>query len=355
MSRPISITIDSTILKNNLSIIRKISFNSKLWAVVKSNAYGHGIRYIWKLLLDADGFALVELEDALFLRKIGYIKPILLLEGFFEKKELEIFDRYNLISCIHSEWQIDVLEHFNFSAPLDIYVKFNSGMNRFGFDLKDFLVIWNRLSSLKNVGNMTMMTHFVNIDDFSYLKNTRRCISSILDNYKIKCCFANSAVILFSSYFNYDWVRSGILLYGLSPTGNDSDISNYGLKPVMTFSSKIIFIRDVNIGDILGYGNYIIKEKKRIGIVACGYSDGYPRNISISTPVLVDGVITKTIGLISMDTLIIDLTCCPKAHIGSNVELWGNNISIDKVACMSNTISYELISSLSSRIPILLK
>ncbi|WP_115956031.1 alanine racemase [Candidatus Purcelliella pentastirinorum] len=355
MSRPISIIIDSTILKDNLSIIRKISFNSKFWAVVKSNAYGHGIRYIWKLLSDADGFALVELEDALFLRKMGYVKPILLLEGFFEKNELEIFDRYHLTSCIHSEWQINALEHFKFSAPLDIYVKFNSGMNRFGFDFKDFFVIWNKLRSLKSIGDMTMMTHFVNVDDLNHVKDTRRYISSIIDDYKIKCCFANSAVILFSSYFNYDWVRSGILLYGLSPTGNYRDISKYGLKPVMTFSSKIIFIRDINIGDILGYGNYIVKEKKRIGIVACGYSDGYPRNISISTPVSVDGVITQTIGLISMDTLIVDLTYCPKADIGSNVELWGNNIGIDKVACMSNTISYELISSLSSRIPISLK
>lgn len=356
MARPIISVIDTSALKNNLKIIRNIVPKSHIWSVIKANAYGHGIHKIWKSLSQTDGFALLEISDAIFLRKKNFKKPILLLEGFFHSDELKIIDKYRLTIVVHSEWQIETIAKTNFSSPLNIYLKINNGMNRLGFNIKHIYKIFERLRQIKNIGMITLMSHFY------FAKNKKKFALYSKNIFRIKkkigcqCSLSSSGSILWNPNIKCDWVRPGIILYGVSPTGQWKDIAYTNLLPVMTLKSKIISIQNIESGDSIGYGaKYISKIKKRIGIVACGYADGYPRHAPNGTPVIVDDVYTNTLGAISMDMMMVDLTFCPKAKIGSNVELWGKNIKIDDIANISGTIGYELLSKIMPRVQIRIK
>lgn len=353
MSRPIVATVEGNALRQNLAIVRQAAPTPRIWSVVKANAYGHGLARIWQNLSETDGFALLNLEDAILLREQGWKKPILLLEGFFHADELAILDRYRLITCVHSNWQISALAKAELAAPLDVYVKVNSGMNRLGFQPERVANVWQSLRELKNVGNMTLMSHFAESEQPDGIIEPMRRIELAAEGLNCPRSLANSAATLWHPDTHFDWVRPGIALYGASPTGCWRDIASSGLKPVMALKSAIIGVQDIRSGEGVGYGyRYRAPAPQRIGIVACGYADGYPRRAPTGTPVAVAGVETRTLGTVSMDMIMVDLTPCPQAGIGSPVELWGRQIKIDEVAHAAGTVGYELMCALAPRVPV---
>ncbi|MDU6539192.1 catabolic alanine racemase DadX [Mixta calida] len=353
MSRPIVATIHSAALRQNLAIVRQAAPHSRVWSVVKANGYGHGIDRIWQHLADTDGFALLNLEEAILLRERGWKKPILLLEGFFHRDELELLDRYRLTTSVHSNWQIKAIAEAQLSAPLDIYVKVNTGMNRLGFLPEQVHNVWRKLRALDNVGEMTLMTHFAEAEREEGIVEPMKQVERAAEGLNCPRSLSNSAATLWHPEAHFDWVRPGIVLYGASPSGQWQDIAGTGLKPAMTLTSDIIGIQPLKAGAGVGYGyRYHAQAEQRIGVVACGYADGYPRHAPTGTPVMVDGVRTHTLGAVSMDMLMVDLTPCPQAGIGSKVELWGDQIKIDEVASSAGTVGYELMCALAPRVPV---
>lgn len=282
--------------------------------MVKANAYGHGTARVWNALSAADGFAMLNLEEAILLRELGWKGPILMLEGFFHADELALFDKYRLTTSVHSNWQIKALQQAKLHAPLDIYVKVNSGMNRLGFMPDRLHIVWQQLRALGNVSEMTLMSHFAEAENPDGIVEPMRRIEQAAEGLDCPRSLANSAATLWHPESHFNWVRPGIVLYGASPSGLWQDVANTGLKPVMTLSSEIIAVQNLKAGEAVGYGaTRRTAEERRIGIVACGYADGYPRLAPSGTPVLVDGVRTVTVGRISMDMLAVDLTPCPQA------------------------------------------
>lgn len=356
MSRPIVATINRAALRQNLAVARQAAVGSRLWSVVKANAYGHGIDRVWQSLMETDGFALLNLEEAILLRERGWKKPILLLEGFFHEDELAILDQYRLTTSVHSNWQIQALARARLSAPLDIYLKMNSGMNRLGFQPDQVHNAWQKLRSLANVSEMTLMAHFAEAETTEGIAGPLKRIEQAAEGLNCARSLANSAATLWHTQTHYDWVRPGIILYGASPSGQWQDIASCGLQPVMTMTSEVIGIQHLTAGSAVGYGGqYRASGEQRIGVVACGYADGYPRHAPTGTPIWVEGVMTQTIGRVSMDMITVDLTQCPQAGIGSQVELWGNNVKIDDVAAAAGTVGYELMCALASRVPVIVE
>ncbi|WP_336797830.1 catabolic alanine racemase DadX [Erwinia aphidicola] len=356
MSRPIVATINRAALRQNLAVARQAARNSCLWSVVKANAYGHGIERVWESLAETDGFALLDLEEAILLRDRGWRKPILLLEGFFHPSDIELLDRYRLTTSVHSNWQIKALAEAKLSAPLDIYLKMNSGMNRLGFQPEQVHNAWQKLRSLANVGEMTLMAHFAEAESADGIVEPMRRINQAAEGLDCARSLANSAATLWHPETHHNWVRPGIILYGASPSGQWQDIAGSGLQPVMSLNTEIIGIQQLAAGAAVGYGaRYRAAGEQRIGVVACGYADGYPRHAPTGTPIVVDGTLTRTVGAISMDMITVDLTPCPQAGIGSKVELWGNNVKIDDVAAASGTVGYELMCALARRVPVVVE
>ena len=353
MSRPIVATIDTGALRHNLAVARQAAPHSRIWSVVKANAYGHGIARVWQSLSATDGFALLNLEEAILLRDSGWSKPILLLEGFFHADELPLLDRYRLTTSVHSNWQIQALAKAKLSAPLDIYLKMNSGMNRLGFQPEQVHQAWQKLKTLPNVGEITLMAHFAEAESSEGIAAPMMRINHAAEGLDCPRSLANSAATLWHSETHYDWVRPGIILYGASPSGDWQDVASSGLRSAMTLNSEIIAIQLLKRGDGVGYGaRYRASGEQRIGVIACGYADGYPRHAPTGTPVWVDGVRTRVVGAVSMDMITVDLTPCHQAGIGSQVELWGNNIRIDEVAKAAGTVGYELMCALAPRVPV---
>lgn len=353
MSRPVQATIDTRALRHNLHIVRQAAPVSRVWSVVKANAYGHGIERVWNALSSTDGFAMLNLEEAILLRERGWKGPILMLEGFFHADELALFDQYRLTTSVHSNWQLKALQNARLQAPLDLYLKVNSGMNRLGFQPERVRSVWQQLRAMSNVGSMTLMSHFAVAERPDGIDEAMVKIEQAAEGLDCPRSLANSAATLWHPTAHFDWVRPGIILYGASPSGQWQDVATSGLKPVMTLSSQIIGIQTLKAGDCVGYGQrYQARSEQRIGIVACGYGDGYPRVAPDGTPVLVDGVRTRTVGTVSMDMLAVDLTPCPQAGIGTPVELWGQEIKIDDVASAAGTVGYELMCALAPRVPV---
>ncbi|MBF6637119.1 catabolic alanine racemase DadX [Rouxiella silvae] len=356
MPRPISATLSMSALQNNLQVVRHRSAHSKVWSVVKANAYGHGIARIWQSLRSTDGFALLDFNEAILLRESGWQGPILLLEGFFSAHDLREVSHYRLTTAVHSRWQLAALAAMPVAEPLDIYLKVNSGMNRLGFHPAEVSEIWQQLRAMSKVGHITLMSHFASAD-------SREGVKWQVDNFERSTghlpgprSLANSAATLWHPNTHHDWVRPGIILYGASPSGRVEDIADTGLMPVMQLRSEIIAVQNLSAGDRVGYsGRYSAEGQQRIGVVACGYADGYPRHAPSGTPVMVAGVKTQTLGTVSMDMIMVDLTPCPEAQIGSLVELWGNQLPIDEVAASAGTLGYELMSALAPRVPVSVK
>lgn len=353
MPRPLVATIDLAALQRNLVVAMACAPGSKSWAVVKANAYGHGLARGMRGFGKADGLGLVELDGAVRLRELGWKKPILLLEGFFESADLKTVADYTLQTVIHTVEQIEMLEKERFSSPIDVHLKMNSGMNRLGFKPGAFRAAYQRLRAIDAVRNIVLMTHFANADNSA---NPALPLTEQVYRFKTgteglagQRSLANSAADLMHPEVAADWVRPGIMLYGGTPGGKTA--AEFGLLPAMSLSSAVIGMQHVDAGDAVGYGSCFIADKPMtIGVVACGYADGYPRHAPNGTPVIVDGVRTVVIGRVSMDMMTVDLTTVPGARVGSAVTLWGAGLPIDEVANAAGTIGYELMCGLAPRV-----
>ena len=352
--RPLKAYIDLSALTFNLMLVKKIAKNSKVMAVLKANAYGHGLIESVKAIKSAEGIAILTIEEAAKIRKAGFKNTILLLEGLFAAEDIHQAEKLNLNIVVHNDQQMDYLSDVKLKNPIDVHLKINTGMNRLGFppDQVDYLI--ENLNANPNVSDVTLMTHFATADEKEGITKQLDCSNRVTNNYNFSSSVANSAALYKFPEARLDWVRPGIMLYGASPF-EDISAKEIEVKPVMSLVSKIIAIQDIKKGQAVGYGsNFIAKNDMRIGIVACGYGDGYPRHAKTGTPIFVHDKTTKTVGRVSMDMLYVDLSKIEKAVIGSKVEMWGNHISVDEVAKNSGTVGYELLCNISasSRVPL---
>lgn len=344
--------INSAALQHNLNIAKKTATHSKVLAVIKSNAYGHGINEIAKTLHDADGFAVASIHEAIKVRTIHPEKPIIVLQGFLNREELFLFKQYRLYPVIHSTFQLDILEsskNFKLNSETWYWFKFDTGMGRLGFPIDECIASLKRLEkSINNKSNIILMSHFSNADDLDNdtTRNQIKLFNKTVVDYNYPKSIANSAGILAWQESHLNWVRAGIMLYGVSPFNK-----NNNLQTVMTLESRLIAINPHKKGDSIGYaGNWICPEDMLIGVVSIGYGDGYPRHASTGTPVIINGNNAMIIGRVSMDMICIDLRSIENLKPGSIVTLWGEQLAIESVAEFSNTIAYELLCQVGKRV-----
>ena len=367
MPRPIQAQISLKALRNNLNVAKQHSRagqkSVRVWAVVKADAYGHGLLKSRAAFQDADGLALLEFEQADRLRQAGYRGRLLMMEGAFDEYDLKLAFEQDLGLVVHCQEQLDMLEAFwrELAAQavsfkrLDVFLKFNSGMNRLGFNQAGFRLARDRLRRLPALKELTLMTHFADSDiaggaDQAILSFDRAC-----EGFDDPQSMANSAATLVLPGTHRQWVRPGVMLYGATPFPVDQlqqSALAFGLRPAMTLTSELIALQNLQPGDTVGYGSSFKAERAmRIGVVACGYADGYPRHAPTGTPIIVAGLRTRTVGRVAMDMLMVDLDPVPRAHLGSSVELWGEALSIDEVAQHAGTIGYELMCAVAPRVP----
>ena len=358
MPRPIEARIDLAALRHNYLVAKRriAGQHAKAWAVVKADAYGHGLLRTAAALSDVvDGFALLDIEAAVALRDAGFRQPILLLEGFFDAADLAVCGEYGLIPSVHRSEQLQMIAAAALPQPLPIYLKLNTGMNRLGFTLAQLPAVRSALAQSTAIGAVTLMAHFAEADG-------ERGVAWQLETFNAMralwpagtpVSLANSAAILRHPQTAHDWVRPGIMLYGASPFADESATS-FDLKPVMTLSSRILGVQQIAAGERVGYGGtFVAQRPTRLGIVACGYADGYPRHATSGTPILVAGQRTTTLGRVSMDMLACDLTDLPAAGVDSPVVLWGEGLPADEVAAAAGTISYEVFCALARRVKVI--
>ncbi len=376
MPRPILATIHLPALRHNLERLRRAAPDSRLWAVAKANAYGHGIERVFPALRAADGFALLDLAEAERLRALDWRGPILLLEGVFEARDLETCSRLNLWHVVHCEEQIDWLAAHKTHQPHRVFLKMNSGMNRLGFTPAALRSAWARLNALPQVDEISLVTHFSDADSQRQgtdgIAHQLDAFASAAQDLPGERSLCNSAATLRhagralgSGRLAADWVRGGIAIYGSAPDHPEHRSADWELQPAMTLASRLIAVQQLQAGDTVGYGStYTALQPMRIGIVACGYADGYPRHAPGSqdcgAPVLVRGVRSRLVGRVSMDMLAVDLgpaeaggpPCCS----GDEVVLWGRSrhgavLPVDEVAQAAGTIAYELLCAVAQRVP----
>ncbi len=348
--RPLVARISLDALAHNLRVARGHAGHAKLWAVVKANAYGHGLARAARAFAAADGFAVLTLDEAASLRQLGVTLPILLLEGFFDAGEVPRLYELGLTPVVHRAAQLDMLERAPRTGPLDIYLKFNSGMNRLGFPLDDPAALIARARAAAAGGALTLMTHFATADEAAGVDWQLRPFLERVDVYRLPLSLANSAALLRHPDSLAAWARPGIMLYGASPFA-DVSAASLGLRPAMTLMSEIIAVQNLAAGAGVGYGlTWRAAKPTRVGIVACGYADGYPRHAPSGTPVLVAGRRSRLLGRVSMDMLAVDLSDSPAARAGSCVTLWGAGLAVEEVAAAAGTISYELLCAVASRV-----
>ena len=358
MPRPIEAIVHPAALAHNLRRARRAAPEAKAWAVVKANAYGHGIERAFPGLMAADGFALLDLAEAERVRALGWRGPILLLEGCFEPRDLELCSRLDLWHTVHCDAQIDWLATHKTQRAHQVFLKLNSGMNRLGFSPAAYRSAWQRLSGLMQVDSVTLMTHFSDADGPRGVAQQLAKFQAVTHDLPGERSLSNSAATLRASAELSDWVRPGILLYGSSPDHPEHGAAHWELQPAMSLRAKLIGTQQLQAGDTVGYGSHFTAPgPMRIGVVACGYADGYPRVAPTGTPVLINGVRSRTIGRVSMDMITVDLGPVPDAGLGSEVTLWGRSsggavLPIDEVAASAGTLGYELMCALAQRVPV---
>jgi alanine racemase len=353
MSRPLQVRINLSALQNNLAVARQRAPHSRIMAVIKANGYGHGLLRVARALAGAEGFAVIDLNDAVVLRDAGFRQRVLLLNGFYSPEELPVITEYSLTPVIHHQQQVDRLGSATLPVRLDVFLKLNTGMNRLGFKPGAFPSALSALKQNRLVPGITLMTHFACADDAQGIAGQFEQFNKITARETLPRSLANSAALLRYPETHGDWVRPGIMLYGSSPF-TETSAGQLGLQPAMTLESEIIATQDLQPGDKVGYTGLFTAEKAmRVGIVACGYADGYPRHARTGTPVCVEGKITRTLGRIAMDTLCVDLSEIPQAHVGTPVTLWGEGLPVEEVATAAGTVSYELFTKLNSRVPVI--
>ncbi len=337
-----SINLDA--LSHNLTKVREFAPGSQVMAVIKANAYGHGMLAVAKQLADADMFAVAVPEEAYALRAAGCTKPIIVLHGFRDADELKQFSKLKLSSVIHQQLQLDLLLKNNLLSAIDAWLKVDTGMHRLGISMDRVDDYFGQLRNSANVANVYLMSHFANADDCDNSLNNMQLINflNVTNDIDVDCSMANSAAIMRLPKSHFEVVRPGIMLYGSSPFDTIPS-TELGLKAVMQFESFLMDIKSVKAGESIGYGStYICDSDMTIGIVAAGYGDGYPRHATNGTQVWVNDKFCDLLGRVSMDSLCIDLTAVD-ASIGERVVLWGDELCVDKVASASDTIAYELL------------
>ena len=350
MPRPIRAHIDLSALEHNLRVARKLT-SARIMAVIKATAYGHGLLRAAEALNAADGFALLDVKDAMQLRDAGFSQTLLLLEGFFTVDDLPLMAEYDLACVIHSPQQMAMLDAYPRRGGMQVWLKVNTGMNRLGFIPQEIPAVMEKLESHPAVRDITLMTHFSHADEAAGVATQLEIFNTLSAPYRMARSLANSAALLRYPATHGDWVRPGIMLYGASPFA-EVGAQQLGLRPVMTLRSEIISVRELNAGEQIGYGGQFRADSKmRVGVVACGYADGYPRHAPTGTPVLVEGQRTRTLGRVSMDMLSVDLSALPDAKAGSKVTLWGEGLPVEEVAHAAGTVSYELLCALTARVP----
>ena len=362
MKAMVSATISAAALRHNLSVIRARAPASKVMAVVKANAYGHGVRAVAKALSGADSFAVARIEEGLTLRQVGIAQPIVLLEGVFDQDQLAEAAHANFELVVHTHEQIELLRRAPGVAPRDghftVWLKLDTGMNRLGFKPSEFLQARAALQTMRHVRQpVRLITHMANADTPEHPGTLEqiKIFDTVTDALPGERSVANSASLFAFEQTQRDWVRPGLALYGVSPFG-DSTGADHSLQPVMTLASHIIALKTLEPGEHVGYGSiWSARRRTRLAIAAVGYGDGYPRNVLSSTPVLVKGRRAPLIGRVSMDMIGIDVTdldgtdACA-ALPGDPVVLWGDGLPVEKIASCAGTIPYELLCGISQRV-----
>jgi alanine racemase len=352
MPRPIRATISAAALAHNLAVARRHAGNARIWAVVKANAYGHGLERAARALAEADGFAVLDFQEAERLRRAGFGHPILMLEGIFQPADAALLGEYGLTAVIHDACQIEMLERARPSQQIDIYLKANSGMNRLGFKGEALRNAYHALRARQHIRQVGLMSHFADADGAEGISGQLECLQRMAAGLEGPRSLANSAALVRYPEARGDWVRPGIMLYGCSPFA-DRPAASLGLKPAMTLASALIATQRLRAGERIGYGfSYEAQRDMTVGIAACGYADGYPRHAPSGTPILVNGRRTRIVGRVSMDMLCADITDMPEAGVGTPVTLWGERLSADEVAAAAGTLSYELLTRVAARVPV---
>jgi len=350
--RPARAVIDLQALRHNYQLARDTA-NAKALAVIKADAYGHGAVSVAQALeSQADGFAVACIEEALELRQAGIRAPILLLEGFFEADELALIVEHDFWCVVHSLWQVDVIEQASLAEPLNLWLKMDSGMHRVGIHPSEFQAAHQRLLSSGKAAKVVLMSHFARADELDSARTDEQVaiFQSARAGLPAEISLRNSPAVMGWPTVPSDWVRPGIMLYGATPFDQPQSVADR-LQPVMSLESRVICVRDLPAGEPVGYGGTFIAERSmRIGVVAMGYADGYPRQAPTGTPVMIDGHRSQLLGRVSMDMLCVDLTDVPGSGLGSDVQLWGKNILISDVAAHAGMIPYQILCNLK-RVP----
>lgn len=349
--------LDLAALHHNLSKVREYSKEGRLLAVIKANAYGHGLIPVAKAMSSADALAVARIHEAIELKKGGINQRIVVLEGFSSVEELNTLVEYGLEAVVHNHEQLSWLEHCTQVSAITAWLKLDTGMNRLGFSSSDFHQAYHRLVNCSVVRpSILLMTHLANADLVDDLMTTRQInkFNNLVKGLSGERSIANSAGILAWKDSHVDWVRPGCMLYGVSPF-TDKDSRAFDLKPVMGFYSRLIAVKHIQKGEAIGYGGQWQCEKTTlVGVVGVGYGDGYPRHAPSGTPVLVNGTRVSLIGRVSMDMLTVDLTDCPEARVGDPVTLWGvESLLVEEIAKYANTIPYTLLCGITQRVPFL--
>ncbi len=344
--------IDVNALQHNLQRVRQYAPHSKVLAMVKSNGYGHGAITAANALQQADALGVARIGEAITLRKAGITTPIVLMEGFFTADELPLLIEYQLDTVVHHMPQVEMLLHADLAQPLRVWLKLETGMHRLGLPADAFLAAWQQLHAHPLVSDIILMTHFACAEesDHTFTRQQLDTFTHITRDLPGARSLANSAAIVAHPQAHTDWVRPGIMLYGISPfadkTGLDLD-----LQPVMTLSSRLLAVHAMKAGDAIGYNRtFVCPEDMPVGVITTGYGDGYPRYIpATGTPVLINGHRTQIIGRVSMDMMTIDLRHIPTPQLGDPITLWGTGLPIEYIAHAAQTNSYELVCGVTSR------
>mgnify|MGYP000044150726 CR=1 FL=1 len=351
--------IDLNALINNFCYIKKKVPQGRVLAVLKANAYGHGLERIAKALsgstYQADAFGVARLDEALALRAAGITKPIVLLEGFFDQQDLDVIAQYNFQTIIHNHEQLTILCDANLAQPIKVWLKIDTGMHRLGITPEDISIFYSQLNNSKNVhDDIILMSHLSSADNTK--SNTTidqiALFEQITHGLKNNKSLANSAGICSWPESHFQWVRPGLMLYGVSPIQDELQ-KQTALRPVMTLQSSLIAIKNLVKGDSVGYGGkWQATQDTKIGVIAIGYGDGYPRHAENGTPVLINGRLVPLIGRVSMDMITVDLGADSQECIGDIATLWGKGLPVEKVAQCATTIPYELLCNISRRVQV---
>ena len=354
MSRPACAQVDAGALKHNLHEVRRLAPQARVMAIVKANAYGHGLAWAARVLSGVtDAFGVSSIEEGLALREAGITRPICLLEGFFTADELPVIAKHRLSPTIHLEKQLNALIEAPPSLQLSVWVKIDTGMHRLGFMPSAVPDTLKKLRACPAVAEIRVMSHFARADMAADTETKTQIenFKSLTGALGLESSLANSAGILAWPQSHLDWVRPGIILYGISPMEHPGTIKS-DLKPVMTLKTALIAVHSRRKGEAIGYGgDWRCPQDMPVGVAAIGYGDGYPRHAHAGTPVLVNGQRVPLIGRVSMDMITLDLRTQPRAGEGDPVVLWGPELPVEEVAQCAGTISYELLCHVTDRIP----